>query len=122
MLAASIEVFSCSNVVLVDNVPPKFINLKRAKKSKVPFFSFKTLHIRNDSRDETRSSQVKGTHASPRLHLRRGHIRRLPPDGQRRIWIVASLVGDKTKGIAYHDYKLIERKKNESHRTARVAS
>ena len=105
LLAASIEVFSCSNVFLVDNPPPKFINAKRAEKGKVPFFSFKTLHIQTERR-EAKGAISTGTHASPRLHLRRGHIRRLPPDGVRRIWIVATLVGDKKKGLALHDYKV----------------
>lgn len=101
-IAASIEVFSCSNVVTIEHKPPKMINDKRKKKGKAPFFSYRTLHVTGDS--SAKESSSKGTHASPRLHLRRGHIRKLP-DG-RRVWVTSCLVGDKTKGFAAHDYKV----------------
>ena len=101
-IASSIEVFSCSNVVTVEHKPPKLINDKRKKKGKTLFFSYRTLHVTG----ETAAKDVtgKGSHASPRLHLRRGHIRRLP-DG-RRVWVTSCLVGDKSKGFAAHDYKV----------------
>ena len=101
-IAASIEVFSCSNVVTVEHQPPKLINEKRKKKGKTLFFSYRTLHISGYS--EAKGIGKKGTHASPRLHLRRGHIRKLADD--RRIWVTSCLVGDKSKGFAAHDYKV----------------
>jgi hypothetical protein len=48
-----------------------------------------------------RAEAAGGTHASPRLHWRRGHIRRL---GNRTTWIRATLVGDAGRGIVVHDY------------------
>lgn len=101
-VAASIEVFSCSNVATVEHRTPKLINDKRKKKGKPLFFSYRTLQVTGDS--AAKETTGKGTHASPRLHLRRGHIRRLP-DG-RRVWVTSCLVGDKTKGFAAHDYKV----------------
>lgn len=101
-MACAIEVFSCTNVVAVDHPPPKFINAKRIKKGKVPFFSYKTLHITGEASESGESAG--GTHASPRLHLRRGHIRKLA-DG-RRVWVRHCLVGDKSKGFVAHDYKV----------------
>lgn len=101
-IAAAIEVFSCSNVIMVEHEPPKLINEKRKRKGKLPFFSYRTLHITGETPEK--STIEKGTHASPRLHLRRGHIRRLA-DG-RRVWVTACLVGDKSKGFASHDYKV----------------
>lgn len=98
-LAATIEVFSCCNVATVEHQPPKFINSKRIVKGKVPFFSYRTLHITADTQEKSVSS---GTHASPRLHFRRGHIRKFP-DGK-RFWVRATLVGDKSKGFLYKDY------------------
>jgi len=99
----AIEVLSLSNVYTVENQPPKHINAKRKKKGKIPFFSYHTLHIGNP-RKKGSNEEMKGSHASPRLHFRRGHIRTLS-DG-RRLWINACLVGDKTKGIVTKDYKV----------------
>lgn len=42
-----------------------------------------------------------GTHASPRLHWRRGHIRHL---AQRTTWVRPTLVGSSDAGIIAHDY------------------
>lgn len=101
-VAAAIEVFSCVNVTTEEHQPPKFINEKRKRKGKVPFFSYRTIHITGE---DVHGDAVAGpSHASPRLHLRRGHIRRLP-DGK-RVWVRAHLVGDKSRGLALHDYKV----------------
>lgn len=101
-VARSIEVFSCCNVETIEHAPPKFINSKRISKGKIPFFSYRTLHIKQE--ESANTGQSTGTHASPRLHLRRGHIRRI--HGDKRIWIRASLVGDKSKGLISKDYKV----------------
>ena len=105
-VACAVEVFSCSNVVTVEHAPPKMLNAKRSAKGKAPFFSYRTIHIA-DRHKHSDSAQGRGTHASPRLHLRRGHIRRLE-DG-RRVWVTAHLVGDKSKGFASHGYDLRDR-------------
>ena len=96
----AVEVFSCCNVTTIEHQPPKFINAKRISKGKVPFFSYRTLHITGDTADKSEPSG--GTHASPRLHLRRGHIRKLA-DG-RRLWVRSTLVGDKSKGFVSKEY------------------
>jgi hypothetical protein len=100
--AKAIEAFSCSNVVSIKHSAPKLINEKRKKKGKVPFFSYHTLHITGEYTKSENDANQKGTHASPRLHLRRGHIRRLS-DG-RRVWVSSCVVGDKSNGISLHDY------------------
>ena len=101
-IASAVEVFSCCNVSTIEHHPPKFINAKRLAKGKVPFFSYKTLHITLDA-SEAPDGKSGSTHASPRLHLRRGHIRRL---GDRRVWVRSSLVGDKSKGVATKKYRV----------------
>lgn len=101
-IAQVVEIFSCCNVTTIEHQPPKFINNKRIKKGKVPFFSYRTLHITGETSEK--SEPTGGTHASPRLHLRRGHIRKLP-DG-RRTWVRSTLVGDKTKGFVSKDYAI----------------
>lgn len=99
---AAMEVLACSNVTYIDNPAPKFINEKRKKKGKVPFFTYKTLHITANASGEKEKPIGTGTHASPRVHLRRGHIRRLG-DG-RRIWVQACVVGAKENGMVAKDY------------------
>ena len=52
-------------------------------------------------RDYARGAGDPRGHASPRLHWRRGHIRRL---GNRTTWVRASLVGKSENGVIVHDY------------------
>lgn len=102
IVSCAIEVFSCSNVFTIEHAPAKFINTKRKAKGKVPLFSYRTLHIRVDEDARKINRWNKTSHESPRLHLRRGHIRRL--QGGERIWVRAHLVGDKSKGFTHNDY------------------
>lgn len=44
---------------------------------------------------------IGAPHASPRLHWRRGHIRRLP---DKTTWVRPTLVGDGQHGTVIHDY------------------
>lgn len=106
-LIKAVEVFSCSNVKTVEHSAPKFINQKRITKGKVPFFSYHTLEITGEV-DENGDDDPTGHHESPRLHLCRGHIKRLKQkDGSiRRVWWRAHLRGDKSKGFAHKDYKV----------------
>ena len=100
-LALSLEVFLCSNVIQLENNPAKMTNRRRIEKGKIPFFTYRTLHITGDGGT---GGEETGTHASPRLHFRRGHIRRISED--RRVWVRSCLVGDKTQGFAGKDYKV----------------
>jgi hypothetical protein len=43
-----------------------------------------------------------GTHASPRLHLRRGHVRRY--QSGEKLWIKPFMVGDATRGVVTKHY------------------
>ncbi len=104
VIASAIEVFSCSNVTTIENQPPKFINSLRRNKGKVPFFSYHTLHLTGETARNAHASEQKGTHASPRLHLRRGHIRCYASG--KKVWVQSCLVGDKSQGISLHDYSV----------------
>jgi hypothetical protein len=44
-----------------------------------------------------------GTHASPRTHLRRGHIRRVGP---KRIWIQNTIVNPGQRDFVHPSYKV----------------
>lgn len=96
----AIEVINCSNITIKDSKISKFINQKRKKKGKLPLFSYKTLYL--DIEEKTVTKYDKGSHASPRVHLRRGHIRKLPSG--KKVWVQACVVGDKSKGMIHKDY------------------
>ena len=47
-----------------------------------------------------------GTHASPRLHDRRGHWRTTASG--KRVWVKDCKVGDASRGVVFKDYKIKE--------------
>lgn len=94
---------SCSNAATREAIPPNAsLNAKRAKTGKTPFFTYKELTLSADRYSDA-LGQV-GTHGSPRVHLRRGHIRRLP---EKTVWVNAHVVGDKSKGLVCKDYRMV---------------
>lgn len=94
---------ACSNSVAVDApAPSASLNAKRKSSGKTPFFSYKELTI-SASGSPTAGASMGGTHGSPRVHLRRGHIRRLP---ERTVWVNACVVGDKSKGMVTKNYRV----------------
>lgn len=93
----------CSNVIQVNQPAPKFINKTREKKNKPPFFSYKVLTIDTKGKVEDKK-KGGGTGNTKRVHLRRGHIRRL---ADRTVWVNPCVVGDKSKGMVTKDYRVI---------------
>jgi hypothetical protein len=100
---------SCSNVKIRDGERPEAIarvNKKRALKGKLPLFSYKILEIVAPRTTAESSSEATGSNRqSPRIHLRRGHIRRLATGS--RIWVNACVVGQKKQGIVVKDYRVV---------------
>lgn len=101
MAAMFISALNCSNIEYIDNPAPEALNRKRVKAGKVPLFSYKTLHIKVGPK-EASINPMGGTHASPRVHLRRGHIRRLTD--LRTTWVSACVVGNKELGMIHKEY------------------
>lgn len=95
-------VLGCSNVATVDNAAPAALNKKRVKAGKFPVIEHKTLIVKLDA-TRTGGQLGGGTHASPRVHLRRGHVRRIK--NGRRVWVQACVVGSK-HGMVLKDYKI----------------
>jgi len=92
---------SCRNVHTEKSLPKKTsVAMNAGKKNAVPFDAYHYLVI--DTAKKSESSGVGGSHASPREHLRRGHIRRLA-DG-RRIWVNATVVSVGNGGVVEKDY------------------
>lgn len=102
-LLACNKILACSNIIYIDNPAPVKLNKKRTKKGKQPLFSYKTLHIKI-SENAVNKNHQGGTHASPRVHLRRGHVRTL--DNGKSVWVQPCMVGSKEFGMVHKDYKV----------------
>lgn len=95
----------CVNVGTVENLPPAPCQRARAKRGKRPLFSYWTLTIELNRRRAPRR-MGDGSHASPRLHLRRGHPREFEPG--RWTWVQPHVVGNKSAGMIHKEYKVVE--------------
>jgi len=70
-------------------------------KGRIPLYEWRTIDIKPS---KLKQDSQGGTHASPRLHDRRGHIRKLPNGNT--CWVKACRVGNANKGTIFHDYKV----------------
>ena len=88
---------------------PTKLNKKRAKKNRVPLYEYKVLDIVADIL-QAQPSEPKphqgGTHASPRMHKRRGHVRRLASG--KTTWVRNTIVGKPGSGAVDKDYAVQE--------------
>ncbi len=101
IISAFLSALNCCNVQRIESIPDEKLQKARARRGKPPLFSYWTLAL--DLVDSAASKGSMGsTHASPRLHLRRGHARLLP-DG-RGTWVRACVVGNKQLGMIHKDY------------------
>ena len=82
-------------------VQETFINKKRQAKGKSAMtFDWHLVDIRPVV---LKGEGQGGTHASPRLHDRRGHWRTYKATGK-RVWVKDCKVGDASKGMVFKDY------------------
>jgi hypothetical protein len=96
-----LEALSCSNVSHepIETIDPRK-NAKRIKAGKLPIYETRILTI--DSGKSSQSGMAQGgTHASPRQHLRRGHIRRL---SDKNVWVNSCVVGRAEHGVIEKQY------------------
>lgn len=91
----------CSNVSTATLAAPAALNKKRIAKGKLPFVEYKVLTVNGV---HSSVPPQGGHHASPRQHLRRGHIRRIY--GNRTVWVNQCLVGNPNKGFIVKDYRV----------------
>lgn len=87
----------------VPSVPQTFTNRRKIAQGKVPAYDWRTVVIEPTA---PRRESLGGTHASPRQHDRRGHLRRLRSG--RNVWVKPCKVGDPAKGVIWHDYAIRE--------------
>jgi len=99
-----LEALSCRNVSTINFQEASPANVKRVKSGKLPFYETKMLVINSRTACHAKSDSSPQTHASPKQHLRRGHIRRLQNGN---IWVNSCVVGDPTKGIINKQYLVV---------------
>jgi len=87
----------CYQPVITDT----FTNRRKIATGKTPTYDWRTVKIGPKT---ARGESKGGTHAPPRLHDRRGHIRRLASG--KNVWVKACKVGDSSLGTVFHDYKI----------------
>lgn len=96
-----LEALSCSNV---RHEPIEAIdrrkNARRIRSGKLPIFETRILTI-DSLKTNGHGIGYGGTHSSPRQHLRRGHIRRLP---DKNVWVNSCVVGRAETGIIEKQY------------------
>lgn len=100
LFRAFLSAMNCTNVRRVEHKPDAKLQKARAKRGKQPLFSYWTLEL-DLTRAESSESQG-GTHALPRLHLRRGHPRQYAPG--KWTWVQPCAVGNKKAGMVHKDY------------------
>ena len=105
IVADFLAAINCSNVTTRDVSPPWKLNAKRIKNGKPPFSVFKTLVI-NVGEDDGESAEggIGGHHSSPRLHLRRCHLRNLASG--KCVMVKAHTVGRRENGTVVKDYSV----------------
>lgn len=100
VIARFLSAINCSNVCRTENLPDQRLQRRRLRRGKLPLFSYWTLHLGRSNTDG--NGALGGTHASPRVHLRRGHARQFAPE--RWTWVQPHAVGNKKLGMIHKDY------------------
>lgn len=77
------------------------VNRKRIAKGKKPLYDWRTVIV---SPKKSQAESLGGTHASPRLHDRRGHLRKYKSG--KTGWVKACKVGNAALGTVFHDYEV----------------
>jgi hypothetical protein len=100
------SIMACSNVYLNEVPVPKFRTMKRAKKA-LPNVSYWILGVEEHLSLER--VDRGGTHASPRQHIRRGHIRVLHrgTERERGVWVQQALISAGSFGRVEKQYQVI---------------
>lgn len=99
-----LSAMNCTNVFKTEEMPSPALNKARLRRGKQPLFSTWTLSI-SIPKERRDFVALGGSHASPRVHLRRGHPREYKPGLW--TWVQPCAVGAKENGMIHKDYKAI---------------
>lgn len=108
-LASFLAIINSDNVQSIDHLPSGKIPLLSGKQTDKKLFVYKTLHIKPQyvsSKIKSESSdteQKNRTKVGSRVHLRRGHLRRLPG---KVVWVQPAVVGTLERGVVHKDYRV----------------
>jgi hypothetical protein len=100
-------VLNCQNIETITIPAPVKLNKKRAEKKKLPLYEYKVLQISKINKVKT--NNLNPTKISPRMHIRRGHPRRIFNENhevKKLIWIESCIVGNKNNGILEKSYTI----------------
>jgi hypothetical protein len=100
VLSTFLSALNCNNVKRIEHKPEQKLQKARKKRGKKPLFSHWTLEL-SIPKTSQENIPLGGTHASPRVHLRRGHPRQYAPG--KYTWVQPCVVG-RGKGIVTKDY------------------
>jgi len=104
MVSTFLRSLSKPTIAYAPTAKASFINSKRKAKGKGPvLFDWRTVEVKPSTQ---KMPNMGGTHASPRLHDRRGHWRNC--QSGRRVWVKDCKVGDSSRGVVFKDYKVAE--------------
>ena len=106
LLASYLAIINSENVITIDHLPAERAVTLGATEEDRRLFIYKTLHIKPRQvvhRSTKRETEEHDPKNSPRVHLRRGHLRRLPG---KIAWVQPAVVGKVKKGITMKDYNV----------------
>ena len=104
VILAVCAIMNSHDVEIITTPAPKRFNEKRVKKGKPPIGEIKEIRINyGGKRYMIDGREEGGTHASPRLHWRRGHVRRLASGKITNVrpTLVGSIKGEEPKMPVY---------------------
>lgn len=100
VLSTFLSALNCSNIKRVEHKPEPKLQKARQKRGKQPLYSYWTLEL-SIPKTSLETVKLNGTHASPRVHLRRGHPRQYAPE--KWTWVQPCVVGT-GNGIVTKEY------------------
>jgi hypothetical protein len=100
-VAVALALIESRAVDTATEAAPAKLNKNREAKGQIPLFSHTVVTIRPRA---ARGPDHGGSHASPRLHERRGHSRTLKSG--KVVPVRKCMVGDKMLGVVRHTYKV----------------
>jgi len=105
ILCRFLAALSCRNVGISHATSER----KHSTKSALPYDSYRRLVITSNKGELGSYGELSGDRRSPREHLRRGHIRRLPAGN---IWVQSTVVNLGVGGKVDKDYQLNKEQKS----------
>jgi hypothetical protein len=97
--AQFLAVLNCVNVNTELIMPPAKLNKRKLKRGKLPIYEYHILVLK---RRVKAAVPLGGTSESPRVHLRRGHIKRRKTGS---FWWQPCVVGDPKRGVVEKAYR-----------------